>query len=79
MGVKLLFLVEEFCSGKTQCLLWQDKISVVARQDVCCGKTRSLLWPDKISLVARHKGIHKGGRAKRRPLGAPPKAAPVVF
>ena len=49
-------------SRKTQCLLWQDKISVVARQDVCCGKTRSLLWQDKISLVPRHKGIHKGAR-----------------
>ena len=49
------------------CLLWQDKISSVARQDACCGKTRSLLWQDKISLVARHKGIHKGGRREAPP------------
>ena len=63
-----LLIKSIFLKFDPKCLLWQDKISVVARQDVCRGKTRSLLWRDKISLVPRHKGggasrrLHKGAR-----------------
>jgi len=52
------FLVERnmFLSGNTQSFLCQDKMSVVASQDVCCRKTRYMLWQHKISVVVRHIG-----------------------
>ena len=46
VGSEMCIRDREFRSGKTQSLLWQDKISAVARQDLCCGKTRSLLWQE---------------------------------
>ena len=51
-----LILVEKDLLSRPRCLLWQDKMCVVARQDLCCGKTRCVLWHDKISFVPRHKG-----------------------
>ena len=52
-NLSLFLRHKNFCSVERQCLLWQDKMCVVARQDPCCGKTKCVLWQDKISVVAR--------------------------
>ena len=46
------YLTIHLCCGKTRCALWQDKISVVARQDLsCCFAPR----PFVDSLMSWHK------------------------
>ena len=47
------------CPGKTRCVLWQDKISAVARQDLSCAKTQGRR-PSAASTKA-------GGRLRRQP------------
>ena len=53
--------------GKTRCALWQDKITVVARQKHCCDKTQG----------RRPLGrLHKGGRP---PSAAAPFVVPLCL
>ena len=53
------------------CLLWQDEISVVARQDLCCGKTGFLLCQD-VRESTKGRGVKRGAPLWRRREAPPP-------
>ena len=55
----------------TRSLLWQDKMCVVARQDLCCGRIRSLLCHD-IREFTKGRGAKRRAPLWRRREAPPP-------
>merc|ERR1711966_131338 len=51
MALDIFLIFALFCKNTTS--VWEDKMCVVARQDVCCGKTKCVFCQDKMCVVER--------------------------